>query len=263
MLGEDSVARLVSAPHGMEAALQNRLNWLGSSRPSIMKMPFMSQITGVDNSHLLPPYFPAFRGEDVLFGAMLISMHPQSVALEYPWNVPHLPLETRTFELSDPVSGGGGIALIARYLAERVDYKDAADPERQLRSLSEEALQMADRSDAHLLLDYRTELARAHADKLHALQSQLASSQKFGSAAWQGYIQRQIEQVQRYFTSPQSPTDIAGLPADMLEGAVLEEFRSMARGFAAAMNGWEEMRTAASSLTEAMVSSRKILPHSL
>lgn len=129
-----------------------------------------------------------------------------------------------------------------------------------MRSLAQEALRMADRSDANLLLDYRTELARAHADKLYTLQNQFATSQKFGSAAWQGYIQRQIEQVQGYISSPQSPTDIDGLPENMSEEAALNEFRSMARGFAAAMNGWVEMRTAASALTEALVSSRKMLP---
>ena len=260
MLGEDSVARLVSAPHGIDAALQNRLNWLGSSRPNIFKMPFMSQITGVDNSHLLPPYFPAFRGEDVLFGAMLVSMHPQSVALEYPWSVPHLPMEARTFDLSDPGSGGGGIPLLARYLTERINYNDATDPEHQLRSLAQEALRIAARSDANLLLDYRTELARAHADKLYALQNQFTTSQKLGSADWQGYIQQHIEQVQRYITTPQSPTDIAGLPENMSEEAALNEFRRLARGFAAAMDGWVEMRTAAAALTEALVNSRKILP---
>ena len=81
-----------------------------------------------------------------------------------------------------------------------------------MRSLAQEALRIAARSDANLLLDYRTELARAHAEKLYALQNQFTTAQKLGSADWQGYIQQQIEQVQRYITTPQSPTDIAGLP---------------------------------------------------
>jgi hypothetical protein len=259
-LGQDSLQRLIAAPHGMAAAIENRLNWLGSSRPNIFKMPFMSQVTGVDNSQILPPYFPAYRGEDVLFGAMLVAMHPLSVAVEYPWSVPHLPVEARNFSMTEKTGSGGGIALFARHLTEGIDYRGAIDPAQRLLALAYEARCMAARSDAELLLDYRAELARGHADQLYVLQSQLSAAKQLYSADWEDYLQARIEEVQHFITTAQSPTAIDGLPADVTEQAVLAQFRELAGGFAAGMSAWVGMREVAAQLTQELVSSRELIP---
>ena len=259
-LGEDSVQRLLAAPHGWTAAIENRLTWLGSTRTNFFKMPFMSQLTGLDNSHLLPPYFPAFRGEDALFGAMLVAMHHHSVSLEYPWSVPHLPLESRNFNIQQPVAVAGGIPLFARYLTEHIDYKDTTDPQHNLNFLAQDALRMAARGDADLLLDYRAELARGLAVQLHALQSQQAHTEKYQSVEWQGYLARGIDAIQQAITANQSPTGIRGIPENATEAELLGQFRTMARGFAAALAGWVEMRQVAAALTDQMISSNSILP---
>lgn len=255
-----SVERMLAAPQGMKQALENGLHWLGSDRPCFFKMPFMSQLTGLDNSHLLPPYFPAFRGEDALFGAMLTAMHRDSVALEYPWSVPHLPLEERTHSFDDPVNAGGGISLFARYLTEHIDYKDSNDPQRNLQTLARDALRMAARSDKNLLLDYRSELGRGHSDLLHTLQSQYAASQQLPSLEWQNYLKNSVEEVQKALATAQSPTAIKGAPSGATEQELLAEFRDMARGFAAAMLGWIEMRSVACGLSDELIRSRKMLP---
>ena len=259
-LGDDSVKRLLMAPQGMTAALEQRLCWLGSSRPNFFKMPFMSQLTGLDNSRLLPPYFPAFRGEDALFGAMLVAMHHHSVALEYPWCVPHRPLETRTFSLQEPMAGGGGIALFARYLTEHIDYKDTTDPEHHLRSLAQDALRMAARADADLLLDYRAELARGYADALYLGQRQYAQAEQSGSGEWLAYLARGIEETQQALATSQSITGITGIPENATEAQLLGEFREMARGFAAALAGWVEIRATAAALASDLIGSRRLLP---
>ena len=223
-------------------------------------MPFMSQLTGLDNSQLLPPYFPAFRGEDSLFGAMLVAMHHHSMTLEYPWSVPHIPLETRAVSMDAPIAATGGISLFARYLTERIDYKDTTDPQHNLNFIAQDALRIAARSDVDLLLDYRTELARGHADQLYLLHSQLARGRRFSSPQWEQYLTRGIEETQRALTSQPSPTGINGVPADASEAGLLAEFRDMARGFAAAMAGWVEMRKIATDLTDELIRSGKMLP---
>jgi hypothetical protein len=259
-LGEDSIQRLVSAPHGMTAALENRLTWLGSSRPNIFKMPFMSQVTGLDNTHLLPPYFPAFRGEDSLFGAMLVAMHPLSVALEYPWSVPHLPIEPRPLDLNKPVGSGGGIDLFARYLTGQIDYRDALQPAQRLSLLAEDARRLAARADSDLLLDYRSALAAAHAEQLYILQGRYAHAQRLNAPDWQAYLERRIAEMQQALTTPQSPCAISGLPDGVTEPEVLSEFRGLAQGFAAALSGWVQMRAIASGVADTMISSRSIVP---
>jgi hypothetical protein len=260
-LGEDSVQRLVSAPHGVQNALENRLNWLGSGRPNVFKMPFMSQLTGLDNSHLLPPYFPAFRAEDALFGAMLVAMHPQSVALEYPWSVPHLPVGSRTVSIKDPIAGSSnGLLLLARYLTQKIDYKDGTDAEHNLNSIARDTLRIAARSDADLLLDYRTELARGNADLLHMLMTKYESAQALPSQEWREYLKRAVEETQTALVTQASPTDIPGTTDGATEAALMAEFRNLATGFAAALAGWVEMREVASGLANDMIDSRKMLP---
>jgi hypothetical protein len=257
---QDTIKRLLSAPHGMTEALQNRLAWLGGTRPNVYKMPFMSQLTGLDNSYLLPPYFPAFRGEDLLFGGMLAAMHRDSVALEYPFNVPHLPMEERKVNLETSMEAKGGMSLIVRYLTEHIDYRDDNDPEYNLGLLAGEALRLSTRPANELLLDYRAELARGHADQLHLLQSQYAQSQQLDEPAWQAYLKRGVEEVQQALAEPHSPTDMSGVPPEASALELIADFQRMAKGFAEALSAWVEMRRVASELAQEMISSKKILP---
>jgi hypothetical protein len=245
-LDEESVERLLNAPHGMAAALENRCNWLGSSRPNLFKMAFMSQMTGLDNSALLPPYFPAFRGEDMLFGATVEAMHHRAVVLEYPWSVPHLPLEQRQHSVRSAIAGKGGIALFARYLTENIDYRDASDPAGRLKHLAADARRIALRADQDLLLDYRRELAKGHADQLHVLQTQLARAEALASANWSGYLKRGIEELQLALSEAHSPTQITGVKPTAREEDVLEKFRDYAFKWADLLEIWPAVRQAAS-----------------
>jgi hypothetical protein len=257
---DESIRRLLSAPHGMAAALENGLTWLGTTRPCFYKMPFLSQLTGLDNSHLLPPYFPAFRGEDMLFGAMVVVLHRKCLSLEYPWSVPHLPMEQRSRDVRGSMAATGGMSLLVRQLTAAIDYDDATDPEYNLQFLAREALRIAARSDADLLLDYRSELARGHADQLYLLQKKFASAKQMPFTEWQDYLRRGIREVQEALAKVHSPTDIEGVPEGASEQQLIGEFRCMAEGFAAALTGWSGMREVSSALTQQLISSKKILP---
>jgi hypothetical protein len=70
-----------------------------------------------------------------------------------------------------------------------------------------------------------------------------------------------VEEAQQALVTQHSPTGIADLPADISEAALLQEFRGLATGFAAALTGWVEMREVASALADGMISSRAIYPH--
>ncbi|MEM8661992.1 MAG: hypothetical protein AAGF35_14000, partial [Pseudomonadota bacterium] len=260
-LGPDSVRRLLSAPQGVREVIENRYSWLGSGRHNIFKMPFMSQLTGLDNSQLLPPYFPAYRGEDTLFGAMLVSMHNTSVTLEYPWSVPHLPPVTRSTNMDSPIVERGSLMLLlARHLTEKIDYSDRSSPTQALKSLAQEGIRMASRSDEDLLFDYRAALAEAQSDQLRVLSSKYAQSSQASSEEWHHYLKRGIDETQKALTSQQSPTAIPGLSEGASEASLLTEFRAMANGFAGSLFGWEETRKVASDTVEDMIRSRSIYP---
>mgnify|MGYP000090568967 FL=1 len=241
-LGEDSIERLVNAPQGMTAALENRSSWLGCAQPTLHKMAFMSQMTGLDNSHFLPPYFPAFRGEDLLFGTMIEAMYHRGALVEYPWAVPHLPLENRTRSIREPMAGAGGIGLFARYLTSRIDYEDASNPAGRLQHMAEDARRMAARADADLLLDYRRELGKSQAESLAGLRAQLARAQELPSLNWQGYLSRGVEEVTAALQRTHSPTEILGAPRDATEEGLVAEFRELAVAWAAALEAWPAVR---------------------
>ncbi|MEM8563523.1 MAG: hypothetical protein AAGF57_14885 [Pseudomonadota bacterium] len=260
-LAPDSVQRLLSAPQGLRETIENHLCWLGSGRHNVFKMPFMSQVTGLDNSKLLPPYFPAYRGEDALFGAMLINIHNSSVTLEYPWSVPHLPLDGRNVNMDTPIAGSSGvISLLARYLTQRIDYRDRLTPEECLVSMAQDAKRLASRSDRDLLMDYRSALIAGLSDQLQMLMVKYEQSKHTASHEWQMYLKRGIEETQKALVTEQSPTGMGGVDANASEAMLVAEFRRMALGFADVLLGWEQMRIAASDLVDEMIRSRSMYP---
>jgi hypothetical protein len=241
-LSRDSVERLLSAPVGITAAIEGRNVWLGTPQSTIMKMAFMSQMTGLDNSQLLPPYFPVFRGEDLLFAAMVEAMHPHGAVVEYDFAVPHLPEERSRKSLRDPIAGAGDVGLFARYLTEQIDYTDGDNPRHRLGLLAQDLRRLADKSTDNLLLDYRREVAKVHAHQLLLIREQLAQSKDLPSNTWQGYLNRGVEEVQQALARAWSPTEITGAPRDSSDTAMMEAFRDLLRGFAAALEAWPAVR---------------------
>ncbi len=245
-LDEASIERLASAPHGMAQALENRCSWFGCTRPTLHKMAFMSQMTGVDNSQLLPPYFPAFRGEDLLFASMVEAMYHHGAVLEYDWCVPHLPLDDRSDRgLREPIAGSGGIVLFTRYLVENIDYKDASNPERRLLGLAEDAKRMAERSDKDLLLDYRREQAKGQAHLMYNLAQKYRSAKDLPSQNWQAYISRAVEEAEQSLAEIHSPVHIQGIDPSTDEANVIATFRQYAIGWSMAIRYWQRIRLCA------------------
>ena len=248
-LSEFSVSRLLAAPQGVTAAIENRCAWLGSPRPSIVKMAFMSQMTGLDNSALLPPYFPAFRGEDLLFASMVEAMHPRGAVLEHGFAVPHLPGRRQRKTLRDPIASAGSIGLFSAYLTNRIDYTDANNPEDRLAMLAQDFRRIADKNTADLLMDYRREVAKGHAMSLYLLNDQRRRTQDMNSANWTGYLDRGISEMQSALQRTWSPTDIDDVPAGTDLDAVVDGFRGFLRGYAAALDAWPAVRRVASTLS--------------
>lgn len=241
-LSEHSVSRLLSAQGGVTHAVEARCAWLGAPRPTIMKMAFMSQMTGLDNSALLPPYFPVYRCEDLMFAAMVEAMHPHGAIVEQAFAVPHLPMNRSRKTLRDPIAGAGSTALLAAYLTNQIDYNDVIEPEKRLAMITQDMQRMAERSTADLLLDYRREVAKGHAVQLHSLRAQLARTRDFESGNWQGYLERGIVELEQALQREWSPTDISGVADSADQEELITELKEMLRGFASALSAWEAMR---------------------
>lgn len=241
-LSEHSVSRLLSAQGGVTHAIEARCAWLGAPRPTIMKMAFMSQMTGLDNSALLPPYFPVYRGEDLMFAAMVEAMHPHGAILEQAFAVPHLPMKRSRKTLRDPIAGAGSTALFAAYLTNQIDYNDVISPEQRLAMIAQVMARMVERSTADLLLDYRREVAKGHAIQLHSLRSQLARTRDFESGNWQGYLERGIVELEQALQKEWSPEHINGVSDEGGAERLVKDFKVLANGFQQGLLAWPHMR---------------------
>ena len=100
-MAENSLKRMLKSGQKTTNALTKRKVWSGRNHPHFAPRPNMSQITGFDNRHMLPPYLPVMRAQDRLFGYMLDFIFPSAVTLDYPWAIPHLPLPAREWRNKD------------------------------------------------------------------------------------------------------------------------------------------------------------------
>ncbi|MEM1402832.1 MAG: hypothetical protein AAGG55_05830 [Pseudomonadota bacterium] len=245
-LGETSIERLASAAGGMVNAMENRCSWLGCSRLTLHKMAFLSQMTGLDNSQLLPPYFPAYRCEDLLFAAMVEAMYPQGAIFEMGWSVPHLPIDERTHSIKEPIVGEGGTALLVRWLISRIEYRQKSSPEARLFQLANLSRDLASKSSDDLLIDYRREQAQSEAEFLHKVVSKLKDSEQLPSLNWQSYLKRAAEEAERSIGREHSPLDLPGIEKSTTEESLVDLFRDYATIWADALEVWPQIRDAAS-----------------
>ncbi|RLA46111.1 MAG: hypothetical protein DRR04_10185 [Gammaproteobacteria bacterium] len=261
-LGPESIERVLAAPGGLSGAMENRYYWLGRNRANISKMAVMSQATGLDNSQLLPPYFPAFRGEDYLFASLIVCIHPDAAVLDYNWCIPHLPLEQRGGDSTtrEPVAAQAGLALCARYLADRADFEPGASPATRLQKLAAGLRDLSERDPASLLATFRAELALQRADQLQQLSQQLQRAPALGSRDWEGYLQHAVDEVSGALQTPADVLDIPGVPAQLTEEELLMRVKTVMGEFAVALEGWPTIREAALNITNDMLSAGQLTP---
>jgi hypothetical protein len=253
-LGADSIRRILAAPGGLAGAMANRYYWLGRTRPNISKMAVMSQATGLDNSQLLPPYFPVFRSEDYLFASMVWFLHPAAAVLDCNWSIPHLPLEQRGS--GAPRAGfvaRGGLGLCGRYLADRAEHIAGVSAATRLAQLALLIREYSECAPGELLARFRTELSRERAGQLQKLGRKLQQARELGSPEWQDFLQSASSEVALALQSPASILDVPGAPGELDEEALLARVQHALGEFGAALQAWPGIRDSAADITAQML----------
>ena len=242
-----SVDRLLAVPGGLVNTVDARAAWLGYDGPTLTKHGVMSQLTGYDASHLLPPFMPAFRGEDSLFAFMLLTLHPNSLVLNYSWAVPHRPLERRTSRsLKVPIAAQGGIALLTRWIGDNVQLSQAHTPTERLATMAQGIDDLTRLSEEELQAFARTELASWQASQAGHFRRQLARASALQSANWQQYLERGHEEVFTALQQTPSWDDLLGHTVDD-PTQTLSLLRSGGQRLSAALKAWPSLWAAAES----------------
>ena len=254
--------RLLGVSEDVEATLGSGGNWYGYRGPTLTSYGVMSALTGVDHTTLLPPYFPAGRNEDIVFGIMAQRLYPDSVVMNAGWAVPHHPIESRTDRGQLTAIGSGvDISLLADWIGQEPEDQWGLPASQQLAGLADQIERLAvmgsremEQMVSHMLLSKQSGLLNRCLEQLAGLNAAGLDGQP-GTERWREFLDASRE---RLLTGVQA-TDATPL-ADTLTrhnqtstndngmGASIERLREMGLDFAAALRVWPALVQTASTL---------------
>ncbi len=248
-----SIDRMLASPQKTTNALNTRMVWTGRSQPHFSPQPNMSQITGLDNRQVLPPYFPVFRGEDRLFGYLLNFIFPSAVTLDYPWAIPHLPIPQRQWHDKDRdfTPGASFPLFLSGQIMEHKNSCQAEEPAKRMRSLAAFFSDLAAAPGDVLAAIHRDAVLRDLSEQLRNLDRLLASAGS-APAEWQEYLKQGIEQLNKGFEQASlEDYPVEGQPRSMEGDELIAFWKKSWGGFGAALKAWPEIREAAAEIVGA------------
>lgn len=202
----------------------------------------MSGITGIDNTLLLPPYFPIFRNEDFLFGKMVQFLYPGSVVMDQPWMVPHLPLEPRKWAPDQIIKPRkmGMLFFIGMYIEKHQSNWQGSEIRARYSALIEILKDLQQSDDSRLISLVHEEMSALAASAIYNAEKKLA---EFSDAPgyWKNDVQASIESNMKY---------LSGLNKEFLvdlkfaghQSKAVEVFRYLLSRYIRALEYWPEIR---------------------
>lgn len=230
--------QLIASEQDYQQHITARNVWLGSFSHTLRNsMTLMSPITGIDARQLIPPFFPLFRNEDLLFGEMLHFLYPQDLFLDTPWAVPHIPAEHRRWE-KDAALQPQNYGLLDFSSDALVLHTPAFLPDeagKRLLSCSKffsSLGQLADEALTTRIAEQTLGLRSAQVSRINRILENSDDTPKF----WKNDLQRIVQAGEQSLTAA-LPTGFQGLPGNAQEQRSLA--RSLWTDFAQALLGWE------------------------
>ena len=243
-LGEASIKRLMDTSEPLESVLGARASWFGYRGPMLTQYGTMSQLTGFDHRALLPPYLPAGRGEDILFGIMLQRLHPESLVYNEGWAIRHAPLEERSARGAlSPLNAHADTRLLADWLGREPSDQWGLTPERRLSDLAGQVLRLAEMEASALeamiteeLISKRTNLLKLCMRSLSQLR-QMENLPRTGE--WKAFLEASRDQLVRDIHAPEA--DALAAAAGKLGGNDIDLLRRHGESFAQALSWWPQI----------------------
>ena len=254
IMAPGSLKRMLASGEKTRQALESRKVWSGRNQPHFAPRSNMSQITGFDNRRMLPPYLPIIRGQDRLFGNMLDFIFPESVVLDYPWAVPHLPLPDRQW-LDKDLNFKPADSFPMFFVENIIEYKSSCSstsPGDRLSALSAWFSDLATTNPDSLTAMYLDSRLSRDSELLQKLISLLATAEKT-PVNWQNYLRNGIAQLNTDLDRvSREDFKVNGLPAT-LDGDDLITFWKVVWGdYATALKAWPEIRDVATEVVNTM-----------
>lgn len=210
-LDTKSIRSLLELGRNLETSLGERASWFGYRGPVLTPYGTMSQLTGIDNSALLPPYLPVGRGEDIFFGVLTLRMHPTSVVYNEGWAIRHEPIDNRSNRgVLTPVSSNLSISSLVDWLGREPADQWGLSAERRLLGIAEQIDRLSEMEQEPLLQLIRHEKLSSATAQLEQCLKQAeqtgALSDSAGHQEWQRFLEASrnqlLEQIQMSETEP-------------------------------------------------------------
>ncbi len=237
-LPADCRQQLFESEQEYQQHISARNTWLGSFGHTFRNQcTLMSAVTGIDNTQLTPPFFPLFRNEDLLFGVMLHSLHPEGLFLDNPWAVPHLPAEHRQWEkeLALKPQNYGLLDFCSDALLINAPAFPADSPDQRLSECAGFFSSLCQLSNKALEEKIAEQTLGLRATQITRLSKILSESQE-APEFWKQDLQRIIQAGEQSLASPM-PRGFQAVPGSEDEQKALA--RSQWRLFAQGIQGWE------------------------
>ena len=248
-LQQSSVKRLLALDSDVEQTLGARASWFGYRGPTVSQYGTLSQLTGLANHTLLPPYLPAGRGEDIFFGLLLQRMYPHSAVMNEGWAIRHAPIEDRaTRGTLSPLEVTAGIATLGDWIGREPDDQWGQMPETNLMAVSEQILRLStmDTQALRVLANQET-VSKASAllrrcfeqiDQLAQLESEP------GYPKWRDFLEQTRDQLVQQIQAPNADPLSTVMNAAGGEATLRAQGQNLAR----ALRAWPKIWGAAKGL---------------
>lgn len=250
-LDKESTAALLASDEQVKTAMSKRNCWIGRSRVQIEPYSNMSQLTGLDNRSLLPPYIPVMRGEDQLFGHMLRYLHPHSVCLDQPWAVPHLPIPERTWTDKNNrfTTDYQFQAFSMSVVRDNISKCTAKGPLARIEQLGRLYEGLGQANHDELVERYLDQSTARRADDYMHLKS-VAESSDDAPDAWRTFVGEGIKRLNRQLVDTPVDATLSGYPPGLVNEDLSAWWIGFWNEFSHALKSWPAIRLAARQITE-------------
>ena len=250
-LPENAIEKLLKTGDSLANILSARASWFGYRGPVLSQYGTLSQLTGLDHTVLLPPYLPAGRGEDILFGILLQRLHPESAVWNEGWAIRHQPLEDRADRSAlNAIGVAPSLSLLADWLGREspgqkgltagVHLNNIAHQVQQLTKLDLSSMEDLVRQG---LVSKRSQLLTQCMEKIARLEN---LPEQTGKREWQLFLETSRDKLVSEITESEE----APLTEALTRGALgkVSTLRQHGEQFAEALRIWPLLREAAADL---------------
>ena len=251
-LEHQSIKRLIQHSKPISEVLAANACWFGYRGPVLSRFASLSQMIGIDHRRLMPPYMPAGRGEDLLFGIMTDRLHPESFVFNAGWAICHSPTDERGARANlKPPKFSADVSLLAELLGRESPHEFGLSAERRLAAMAEEVSELAsmqhdaaERVAQTLLVSKLNNVLSQCMQHLSQLNSIAGSPH---ADEWRSFLEASRDSlVADILSSQERPLQDA---ADRLAAAGIDSLQAQGAALGEALAMWPQICEAASSFS--------------